>query len=193
MRKLFHIGVEGVTWNLIHSLHKKAQTVVRWCGRTSEPFVVYQGVRQGGVLSTDLYKVYSNPLLDRMTSLCIGGMVGEVYCSCPACCDDVTVTSDESEELQVLVSEGEDYGGMERFLLQPIKSVVMPIPGKTRKTMDSDTFTWTINGEPMPVVQDATHMCINRSAVSNEPAVEKKHLKSQEDHVQSYGPRSAWT
>ena len=93
MRKLFHIGVEGVTWNLIHSLHKKAQTVVRWCGRTSEPFV-RQG--QGGVLSTDLYKVYSNPLLDRMSSLCIGGMVGEVCCSCPACCNDVTVTSDKA-------------------------------------------------------------------------------------------------
>ena len=140
MSKLFHIGVEGVTWKLIHSLHKKAQTVVRWCGRASEPFVIYQGVRQGGVFSTDLYKVNSNSLLDRMTSLCIGGMVGKVCCSFPACCDDVTVTSDEPEELQVLVSEGEDYGGMERFLLQPIKSVVMSIPGKTRKSMDSDTL-----------------------------------------------------
>ena len=69
----------------------------------------------------------------------------------------------------------------------------MPIPGKTRKTIDSDTFTWTINGEPMPVVQDATHMGIKRSAASNEPTVEQNIKKSQEDHVQSYGPRSAWT
>ena len=164
MRKLFHIGVEGVTWNLI------------------------QGVRQGGVFSADLYKVYSNPLLDRMTSLCICGMVGEVCCSCPACCNDVTFTSDEPEELQVLVSEGEDYVGMERFLLQPIKSVVMPIPGKTRKTMDSDTFTWTINGEPMPVVQDATHMGIKRSAVSNEPTVEENIKKARKTMYSLMGP-----
>ena len=95
--------------------------------------MIYQGVHQEGVLSRDLYKVYSNPLLDRMTSLCIGGMVCKMCCSCPACCDDVTVTSHEPEELQVLVSEGEDNGGMEQFLLQPIKSVAMPIPGKTRK------------------------------------------------------------
>ena len=78
--KLFHIDVEGITWNLIHSLHKKTQTVIRWCGETSEPFEpeIQQGLRQGGVLSTDLYKVYSNPLLDRVTSLLIGGMVGEI-------------------------------------------------------------------------------------------------------------------
>ena len=64
----------------MHSLHKEAHTVVRWCGQTSEPFEIQQGVRQGDVLSTDLYKVYSNPLLNRVTGLLIGGMVGEVCC-----------------------------------------------------------------------------------------------------------------
>ena len=93
MRKLFHIGVDGITWNLIHSLHKEAQTVVRWCGQTSKPFEVKQGVRQGGVQSTDLYKVYSNHLLNRVTGLLIGGIVGEVCCAAPACADDMTFTS----------------------------------------------------------------------------------------------------
>ena len=50
MRKLYHIGVEGATWNLIHSLHKEAQAVIRWCGQMSEPFEIKQGVRQGGCL-----------------------------------------------------------------------------------------------------------------------------------------------
>ena len=188
MRKLFHIGVEGVTWNLIHSLHKKAQTVVRWCGATSEPFEIQQGVRQGGVLSTDLYKVYSNPLLDRVTSLLIGGMVGEISCAAPACADDVTFTSDEREELQVLVNEGDDYSGMERFLLQPVKSVVMPIPGKARKTTNTDNFTWTIKGEPMPIVQEATHMGIKRSAVSNESTVEENIKKARKTMYSLMGP-----
>ena len=141
MRKLFHIGVEGVTWNLIYSLHRRAQTVVRWCDQTSEPFEILQEVRQGGVLSTDLYKVYSNPLLDRVTGLLTGGMVGDVCCAAPACADDVTFTSDKPDELQVLVSESEDYSGMERFLLQPVKSVVMPVPGIVRKTTNLDQFS----------------------------------------------------
>ena len=38
MRRLFIISVEGVTWSLIHSLHREAQTVIRWCGQMSKPF-----------------------------------------------------------------------------------------------------------------------------------------------------------
>ena len=54
MRKIFHIGVEGFTCSLIHSIHKKAQTVARWCGQNPEPFVIHQGVCQGGLLSSGL-------------------------------------------------------------------------------------------------------------------------------------------
>ena len=43
----------------------------------------------------------------------------------------------QSSELQVLVSEGKGYGGMERFLLQPIKSMVMPITGKAKQVTES--------------------------------------------------------
>ena len=69
--------------------------------------------------------MYFNPLLDRVTGLLIGGMVGEVCCAAPACADDMTFTSDDKEELQVLVDEEGDYGGMERYLLQSVKSVVI--------------------------------------------------------------------
>ena len=120
--------------------------------------------------STDLYKVNSNPLLDRVTGLLIGGMVGEVYCAAPAVLM-MTFTSEDKEKLQVLVDEGGDYGGMERYLLQPVKSMVMPVPRKAIKTTDSDDFTWTINGEPMRVVKEATHMGIKRSTISNEPTI----------------------
>ena len=118
-------------------------------------------------------KVSSKPLLDRVTGLLIGGIVGEICCAAPACADDMTFTSDDKEELQVLIDEGGDYCGMERYLLQPVKSVVMPVPGKARKTTDSGDFTWTINGDLMPVVKEATHMAIKRSAISNEHAIEE--------------------
>lgn len=105
MWKLFHIGVEGVTWNLIYSLHREAQTVIHWCGQISEPFEIQQGVRQGGVLSTDLYRVYVNPCLDRVVNLLIGGRVGEICCAAPTCADDMTFVTDDKKELQILVNE----------------------------------------------------------------------------------------
>ena len=179
MRKLFHIGVEGVTWSLIHSLHREAQTVIRWCGQMSKPFLIEQGVRQGGVLSTDLYKVYVDPCLDRVTNLMIGGMVGEIPCPIPTCADDMTELSDSKEELQTLVDEGDDYSTLERYLLQPVKSVVMPVPGRGKKPVDTGDFVWTINGKPMPIVQETTHMGIKRSAISNEATVEENIKKAR--------------
>ena len=187
MRKLFHIGVEGVTRSLIHSLHREAQTVIRWCGQMSKPFVKEQGVLQGGVLSTDLYKVYVDPCLDRVTNMMIGGMVGEIPCPIPTCADDMTELSDSKEELQTLVDEGDDCSTLERYLLQPVKSVVMPVPGRGKKPANTGDFVWTINGKPMPIVQGTTHIGTKRSAISNEATQE-----SLENVVQSDGFRSPW-
>ena len=62
----------------------------------------------------------------------------------------------------------------------------MPVPGKARKTTDSDDFTWTINGEPMHVVKEATHMGIKRSAISNETTIEEKIKKAKKTMYSLY-------
>ena len=111
--------------------------MIRWCGQMSKPFLIEQGVRQGGVLSTGLYKVYVDPCLDRVTNLMIGGIVGEIPCPIPTCADDMTELSDSKEELQTLVDEGDDRSTLERYLLQPVKSVVMPVPGRNRWTLET--------------------------------------------------------
>ena len=138
--------------------------------------MIEQGFRQGRVLSTDLYKVYVNPCLDRATNWMIDGMVGEIPCPSPTCADDMTELSDSKEELQTLV---DDYSMLERYLLQPVKSVVMPVPVRGRKPVDIGDFVWTINGEPMPVLQEASHMGIKRSAISNEVTVEENIKKAR--------------
>ena len=45
--------------------------------------------------------------------------------------------------------------------------------------MDTGDFVWTINGEPMPIVQATTHMGIKRSAISNEATVEENIKKAR--------------
>ena len=61
-RKHFHMGIEGHILNFIDSLHTNAETMVMWCGQLSDKFDIQQGVRQGGVLSTDFYMSYDNKL-----------------------------------------------------------------------------------------------------------------------------------
>ena len=86
MRKLFHVGVEGNLWTLIGSLHQDAKSAVNWQGQISEKFRVEQGVRQGGILSTDLYKVYNDSLLDPLTMARNATRIGPVICVAPNLC-----------------------------------------------------------------------------------------------------------
>ena len=100
LRKLFHAGIEGVTWSLIHSLHQEAESMVKWGGACSEAFTISQGVLQGGILGTDLYKVYGKDQLDRLDKPGLGCHVGEISCAAPACADDITVGADKKPSLQ---------------------------------------------------------------------------------------------
>ena len=63
LRRVYQAGIDDKHWVLIKSLHENAVSSVKWADQRSEPFEVNQGVRQGGILSTDLYKLYINPLL----------------------------------------------------------------------------------------------------------------------------------
>jgi hypothetical protein len=49
---------------LIDNLYKNAVSSVKWNNQTSDTFKMEQGVRQGGALSADLYKIYINTLLN---------------------------------------------------------------------------------------------------------------------------------
>ena len=99
VRKLYHNGVGGLNWLLINSLHQESLTSVKWQGQLSESYVNEQEVRQGGVLSNDLFKVHVNGLLDRVEHFGRGAKIGKIGIEAPACADDTTYLSNDAESL----------------------------------------------------------------------------------------------
>ena len=93
-RKLFNIGIDGQCWNMTHQMHQNATSCVKWKGVLSSMFDIEQGARQGGILSTDLYKVYNNPLIRSICDAGISRRLGGVSCGAPTVADDITVMSD---------------------------------------------------------------------------------------------------
>ena len=67
--------------------------MVMWDGQFSDKFKIQQGVRQGGILSTDMVKVYDKKLLDRLESVMLGIRIGSVNCNGPTCADGTTVVT----------------------------------------------------------------------------------------------------
>ena len=51
------------------------------------------------VLSTDLYKLYINPLLDQIEDSDIGMQIGTIPCSAPTCADDVSLIADSEKKI----------------------------------------------------------------------------------------------
>ena len=78
LRRLYQIGINDKTWNIIHSLHDNAVSAVKSNGIISEFFNISEGIRQGGILSADLYKVYVNPLLERLNRVGDGARIGDI-------------------------------------------------------------------------------------------------------------------
>jgi hypothetical protein len=74
LKKLYHLGIQDKHWTLIKSLHTNASSAIKFNGLVLENFNILQGVRQGGLLSADLYKIYIDPLLKQLqqsTSVCL--------------------------------------------------------------------------------------------------------------------------
>ena len=78
-------------------------------------------------VSTDLYKVYEDSLLDRLCMASNATTIGPVICVTPACTDDCAVLADTPALLLSFLDIGVDSSKMERYILQPVKSVLLEI------------------------------------------------------------------
>ena len=119
-------------------------------------------IQQGGILSTDLYKVYGNRLLDRLKLSGLGCHVGGISCVARTCAGNMAILSDRRDVLQSLIDMAVDYSYMELNLLQPTKSVILEIPGKSRQAANTDV-TKCMKDQPLPIVSETMHMGILRS------------------------------
>ena len=109
-----------------------------------------------------------------------GGKIGEIDCTAPTAADDTAPVTNEPLSLQTLVGTSDDFSRMERYVLQPEKSVVMVIPGgKESRDTQPDVSGWTIYGKEMPVVTETMHMGLRRSFISEDITINENIKKSR--------------
>ena len=73
---LHQLGITGNLWLLYKDMYNNMTSKVKWNGQLSESFDEMQGVRQGGIPSTELFKARCNRLLENieesgMYSICM--------------------------------------------------------------------------------------------------------------------------
>ena len=73
--------------------------------------VLTRGVRQGGILSPHLYKMYVNPLLAELKRSTLGAHIGTIYTGTLAVADDFLFLSNCPDELQIMLSLSGSFSG----------------------------------------------------------------------------------
>ncbi|CAC5380870.1 unnamed protein product [Mytilus coruscus] len=125
MRKLFLLDIDPATWSLIDDLHLNTSCNIKWKNQLSKKFKVHQGVKQGGLLSADLYKLYIEDLLSLYERSAQGCKIGHININAVACAVDIAVWIDKPYDLQILVNHALQYSQLHHYTLQPQKSVII--------------------------------------------------------------------
>ena len=152
---------ETLNWRLINEIHIDSHSAINWNGNVSRKFEIKQGVKQGGLLSADLFKVYSNDTFETLINTNVGGTIGDINVCAPGCADDVAVQSNNPHDLQILANGSKLNSDTHRCILQPQKSVVVK-PEQRNSQKYQNSYEWKIGDKSMPVVETATHLGIVR-------------------------------
>ena len=145
-------------------------------------------VHQGGFLSTDLYKLYINPLLDQLQNVNVGHWIGNINNTNTGCADDIALISQDIYDSQIMVNMAVNFAKSEGYELQPKKRVVIDIREKNKnKTNTVEDIHLKMGDTPMLNVDRATHLGIIRTTSM------KSNIRANVDENITKSRRSAYS
>ena len=156
--KLCNLGIRGKVWRIILDMYTSIESCVSLNRKLSSWFPVKQGVRQGSVLSTFLYLVFMNDLLDEIQNSRKGSCIGPTDSSCSAYVDDTVFLANSPNRLQDIVNIAFVYTCKNHFEIHPEKTFVT-IFGKRLKTINQSIHI-KLGERELPQKQSALHLGI---------------------------------
>ncbi len=150
-------------WPTVQSMYTGITGKVKWAGEVSESFMIQQGVRQGGILSTHFYKPYINDLLLDLEDRRLGKHIGTVYAGCPTCADDVLLMSADPVELQSMLDLAGSYSNEHRYHIHPLKSVVIRRVMNNKWQQKEKISDWHIGQTEVTVQSRTSHLGLTRT------------------------------
>ena len=172
INNLYHYGIQDQGLVLIDQRLRNRKTICEWNKVLMGPIPDQCGVEQGGINSSDFYKVYNNDQLNLAQESGFGIQLGPVTVSALGQADDVALIADNLHALQGLVDLSlfycEKYHvklSTEKTKLQAFYQKNSEIEALTAKA----TSSLNIYGEEIGFVDEAEHVGVVRSVHGNHP------------------------
>jgi hypothetical protein len=161
--RLWEAGVRGKMWRVIRDMYANTTSVAVHNGRASpaEGFQIDLGLAQGDPLSTTLYLVYINPLLEELAKR-PGVALGEGNTlSSLAYADDNIAVAESAEELNAIIKVIQDYCCKWRIRVNQDKCKVLVVGPDFKKCKDKhskDKLVWKWGGHSLPLVEQTKYL-----------------------------------
>ena len=172
--ELFKAGVPPAAILVIDKRLASRTTVYEWEGQMMGPASDVTGFEQGGVNSSDYYKLYNNEQLRSAQNSKLGVDIGSDVVSAVGQADDVILAAPSLHHLQLLVYLTEQYCRKFRVKLESTKTKLLAYHPKGQSLLVDlamNTRTIKINGTPVQRVKEADHVGVLRSTGGNLPHI----------------------
>ena len=108
-KKLLDQGFPPIVVRFLLASYRDQQANVRWNDELSRYFGITNGVKQGAILSSILYCVYTNGLFEELRRRKVGCFVGSTYVGVIGYADDLFLMSPSLDGLQEMLKVCEEY------------------------------------------------------------------------------------
>ena len=161
---LYNCGIKGKLWRLLRLSYLQCFTAVLVNGKLSPWFQLFQGVKQGAILSMMLYICFINGLLHEVLESNLGATAMGVQLGAIGYADDLAFITIDRHHMQLLVNMAYAYSCKWRFDFSPSKCAVM-VFGK-----NTPTRPFVMGGDSLNVVNAYVHVgikLINNGIIPN--------------------------
>ena len=118
LSQMYNGGIEDDVWKYFQLLHQNSTTHMKWNGLSSIDVIEEgKGNRQGGLSSSDEWKLYNNKLIQQLEEFALeDDNISGIPTSCVAVADDVAPCAtashlrDALHQMQLLLNVVEDHG-----------------------------------------------------------------------------------
>jgi hypothetical protein len=138
--KMLNEGVPNPIIRLLINWYSTQIMNVRWGSITSDCFSMFNGVRQGSILSPFLFSVYISSLIDKVRASKIGCNVGGIFVNILAYADDIVVMAPSWAALQDILDICAQCASQLDILFNSSKSVCMTFLPVNRSKQVRESF-----------------------------------------------------
>ena len=171
--KLIERGTPKCFIDILIYWYEDLQCRVRWEGHHGDWFCISAGVRQGGILSPDLYNIYVDGLICILQSSGIGCHVRNVFAAALLYADDMCIMAPSLKGLQRLLNICSSYCDQWDICLNSKKTKNMFFGKST-----TINFKSSLNGAPIEFVSEWKYLGVVLKSGSRFGCSVKERVKS---------------